>query len=319
MALASTVMTTDPSVDLIGSLRGVQVLEAVSAHGSFSAAAVALGITQSAVSQQVAGLERLVSLPLVDRTVRPVALTQAGRMLVAHGGAAIARLDRASHDLAELAGRRGGRLRFGSFPTALTSFVPSALGRLRSRRPDVTLTVVDDHMQRLLPRLLDGQLDLALVYEHEAFELALRSQVTGVPLLDDRYRVVLPQRHRLTRGDAPIRLRDLADEDWVGGTGDSTWFQLVQEACGHAGFRPRVSLTSDDYLAVQAFVSAGLGVALLPGLAVTRRLPGVRVRDLRSGAPSRTIWAARPAEPYPPAPVVEMLDVLRAVTRKYAA
>ena len=141
---------------LRGHVRGIRALCEVAARGSFSAAADALGLTQSAVSQHVAALERETGLALVERGTRPTELTEAGRVLVRHGTAVTTRLDGAEQELAEIAGRRAGRLRFGSFPTALTTFVPTALARLRREHPAVVLTVVDDHMQGLLPRLTDG-------------------------------------------------------------------------------------------------------------------------------------------------------------------
>ncbi|HEV2537040.1 MAG TPA: LysR substrate-binding domain-containing protein, partial [Streptosporangiaceae bacterium] len=95
---------------------------------------------------------------------RPVQLTDAGFALVRHARALIARIGNAEQELGEMAGRRHGRLRFGSFPTALATFVPAALARFQRQHADVSLTVIDDHLQRLLPRLDDGELDLAIIY-----------------------------------------------------------------------------------------------------------------------------------------------------------
>ena len=122
---------------LIGQVRGIRVLGEVAAQGSFSAAARVLGMTQSAVSQHIASLEREAGLQLVERGTRPLELTEAGAALARHGRAITAELDHAEQALEEIAGRRAGRLRLGSFPTALTTFVPSALARLRSENPDL--------------------------------------------------------------------------------------------------------------------------------------------------------------------------------------
>ncbi|MEV6495315.1 LysR family transcriptional regulator, partial [Actinoplanes sp. NPDC051633] len=273
---------------LIGHVRGIRALCEIEARGSFSAAADALGLTQSAVSQHVAALEREAGLPLVERGTRPTELTAAGRVLVRHGSAITARLDDAEQELGELAGRRAGRLRFGSFPTALTTFVPMALARLRREHPSIVLTVVDDHLQGLLPRLTDGTLDLAVVYDHKT----LPAPVPGlhrVALFDDTFRAVLPAGHRLARRRGAPALHDLAGEVWVGGHSGSAWFSIVRHSCRAAGFEPRTSLASDDYRAVQAFVAAGLGVAVIPGLAVATTVPGVEVRRLRGPAPVRRI------------------------------
>jgi DNA-binding transcriptional LysR family regulator len=303
-------------VKLIGNVRGVRVLCEVAARGSFSSAADALGLTQSAVSQHVAALEREVGLPLVERGARPSALTEAGHVLVRHGKVINARLDSAEQDLAEIAGRRAGRLRFGSFPTALTTFVPTAFARLRSQQPAVVLTVVDDHMQRLLPRLIDGELDLAVVFDHEVVPEPAAGRLHRIHLFDDTYRAVLPPGHRLARRRA-VDMADLAEDVWVGGHAASNWFRIVRHACRAAGFEPRTSLSSDDYRAVQAFVAAGLGVAVIPGLAVVNAAPGVEVRKLRIGAPMRRINVAHTAEGFQPPVVGAMTTILRDVTRGF--
>jgi DNA-binding transcriptional LysR family regulator len=302
-------------VKLIGHVRGIRALCEVAARGSFSAAADALGLTQSAVSQHVAALEREAGLPLVERGTRPTELTEAGRVLVRHGAAIAARLDDAEQELGELAGHRSGRLRFGSFPTALTTFVPMAIARLRREHPAVVLTVVDDHMQGLLPRLADGTLDLAVVFDHEILP-AGTSELRQVPLFDDPYRAVLPAGHRLARRRGAVALADLAEEEWVGGHTGSAWFSIVRHSCRAAGFEPRTSLASDDYRAVQAFVAAGLGVAVIPGLAVATTAPGIEVRRLRGAAPVRRISVAHQADRLPSPAVRAMMDIMQDIARR---
>ena len=105
--------------------------------------------------------ETALGVQLVERATRPAQLTEAGSALARHVRSVIARLDNAEQEIAKIAHRRHGRLRFGSFPTALATFVPRVLARFQQREPDVSLTVIDDHLQRLLPRLHDGQLDLS--------------------------------------------------------------------------------------------------------------------------------------------------------------
>jgi DNA-binding transcriptional LysR family regulator len=294
-------------------VRRLRVLSEVAARGSFSAAADALSLTQSAVSQHVAALEREVGLPLVERGTRPVALTEAGHALTRHATGIFARLDGAEQELGEIAGRRRRRLRFGSFPTALATLVPPALQRFRRRQGEVALTVVDDHLQRLLPRLRARELDLALIYEHEALP-EIGDDLDRTALLDD-FRVVLPPRHRLGRRTRPLDLADLAGEPWIGGTAASAWFRIVAHACAAAGFAPEVAFASDDNVAVQALVAAGLGVSLIPGLAVVHPQPGIEVRALASGAPARRILAARPRGGYHSPAVVAMLDCLCVAAR----
>jgi DNA-binding transcriptional LysR family regulator len=306
-------------VTLMLDVRRLRVLAELDARGSFSAAAEALSLTQSAVSQHVATLEREVGLPLVERGTRPVELTEAGHALVRHAAGIFARLDDAEQELGEIAGRRRARLRFGSFPTALATIVPPALQRFRRRRGEVALSVVDDHLQRLLPRLRARELDLALLYDHEALpEIAVRD-LERTPLLDDVFRVALPARHRLARRQRPLELADLDGEPWIGGAPTSAWFRIVTHACAAAGFSPEVAFASDDNIAVQALVAAGFGVAVLPGLALVHPQPGIEVRTLAYGAPVRRILAARASGAYCSPATAAMLDSLQAAARAFSA
>jgi DNA-binding transcriptional LysR family regulator len=295
-------------------VRRLRVLSEVAARGSFSAAAVALRLTQSAVSQHVAALEREVGLPLVERGTRPVELTEAGHALTRHAGGIFARLDGAEQELAEIAGRRAGRLRLGSVPTALAAFVPAAFRAFRRRHGDVTLTVVDDALQRLLPRL-ETELDLALIYEHPALPEVARLDLERTPLAADAFQVALPARHRLGRRRRPLALTDLAGETWIGGSPTSAWFRIVIHHCRAAGFTPRSTYATDDSDAVQALVAAGLGIAVVPGLALARPRPGVDVRSLGADAPVRHIEAVRPRDGYRSPAVSAMLECLQAAAR----
>ncbi|MFT3872894.1 MAG: LysR substrate-binding domain-containing protein [Nocardioides sp.] len=297
------------------SLPALRVLCAVSAEGSFSAAAASLAITQSAVSQHVAALERHVGVELVVRGLRPVELTPAGQVLVAHGQAMVARMAAAERELDEVIGRGSRQLRLGSFPTALATFVPRAIARLRSQQPAVTVSITDDHMQGLLPRLHRRELDLAVVFAgRELGSEPVGDDLVAVPLFTDRYRVLLPLSHRLAARDRDPAVRELKADTWVGGGSRSSWFVPVRDVCRSQGFEPRVSLTSDDYLAVQAFVAAGLGVAVVPGLAAARHVAGVRVRGLRGVAPARHVGVAHPDSPLVPPTTAAFVQAVRAAT-----
>ena len=292
--------------------RRLRVLREVATLGSFSAAAQTLSFTQSAVSQQVAALERETGTRLVERGVRPVRLTDAGRALVAHAEAVLARLDEAEQELGEIARLRRGRLRLASFPTAIATLVPTAIARFNHRHPDVDVTVADDHQQGLLSRLARWELDLALIYDHEALpEPQVKLERTF--LLDDPFDLVVPDGHPLTRRMS-VALNELDEETWIGGTTGGAYARIVLHSCRIAGFEPRVTFGSDDYNAVQAFVAVGLGVAILPHLALRFLRPGL-ARVALNDPPVRRVAAARLAASFRSAATSSMLDVLTETAR----
>jgi DNA-binding transcriptional LysR family regulator len=295
--------------------RRLRVLREVAARGSFAAAAEALSFTQSAVSQQVAALEREAGTRLVERGVRPVRLTDAGRALLAHAEAVLARLDEAEQELGEIARLRRGRLRLASFPTAIATLVPRAVALFNQRHPDVDLTVIDDHGQGLIPRLARWELDLALIYEHEALPEP-DVELERTHLLEDPFDLVVPDGPLAAR--ASVALEELAGETWIGGAPDSAYGAIVLHSCRAAGFEPRFAFGSDDYNAVQAFVAVGLGIAILPHLALNFVRPGLhRVR--LTAPPVRHITAARLAASYRSAATASMLSVLKETAGLYRA
>jgi DNA-binding transcriptional LysR family regulator len=296
--------------------RRLRVLREVATRGSFSAAAKALAFTQPAVSQQIAALERETGTTLIERGVRPVRLTDAGRALMVHAEAVLAHLDEAQQELGELAGLRRGRLRLASFPTAIATLVPHAVALFARRHPDVDLTVVDDHQQGLIPRLARWELDLALIYDHEALpEPEVRLDRTH--LLDDPFDLLVPDGHPLARRRS-VALEELADATWIGGTPDGAYARIVLHGCRVAGFEPRVVFGSDDYNAVQAFVTVGLGVAILPRLAPTFPRPGL-ARVALAEPPVRRIDAVRLAASFRSAAATSMLGVLKETANAFSA
>jgi DNA-binding transcriptional LysR family regulator len=266
-------------VELIGQVRRLQVLAALDDTGTFSAAAHELGITQSAVSQHVAALERELNAVLVDRGSRPVQLTQVGLRLARHGRAVTSQLSAAEQEVLELLGRQQTRLRVGAFPSALTTFVPTALRRFRRVRPGVELSLVDGHMPQLIGLLDSGAIDLAVVYGSEGSAGLGPGPLELHHLCDDTFTVILPRGHRLANRPA-IRLAELADDQWIGSRSSATWFRIVVDACRAEGFTPSV------------MVASTLGVAVVPALAVR---PSRQLVALPISGPQvvRRIWAAR--------------------------
>ncbi|MEA2314198.1 MAG: hypothetical protein QOI03_890 [Solirubrobacteraceae bacterium] len=275
------------------SVARLRVLKEVAYRGSFSAAAEALSYTQSAVSQQIAALEAEARMALLERHPRGVSLTAAGQTLVSHAEGILARLEAADAALSEIAGLRGGRLRMASFPTAGATLIPLAVASFSSAYPGVELTLAEAEPDELAPRLRAGELDLALIFEF-AGETLLEAQETRLDLLEDPLHLALPREHPLADAGSP-RLADLADEPWVQTSLASACARHVVRSCHAAGFEPNVAFESDDYQTVQGLVAAGVGVALIPALALSAVREDIVIRALSPAPPVRQVIAAAPA------------------------
>lgn len=298
------------------SLQRLRMLDEVVKRGSFSAAADALDYTQSAVSQAVARLERETGAVLVVRDRRGVRATAAGATLLAHADAIFAQVRAAEDDLAALLGLRGGRLRVASFPSAGATLMPHAVAAFRRAHPNVELSLAEGEPEEIVPRLHSGEVDLALLFGFIGGES--RFEGLSVTLLfNDPLYVALPVDHVLARKHA-LTLSDLRAQDWVQTSASSPCARHVVEQCQEAGFLPRVTFESDDYDTVQGLVAAGVGVALIPRLALTRVHPGIVVRALEPASPVRNVIVATPADPAPPPAAAQMLQILRSRAPEYA-
>jgi DNA-binding transcriptional LysR family regulator len=293
----------------------LNVLKEVAYRGSFSAAAEALSYTQSAVSQQIAALEAEAGMALLERHARGVSLTAAGQTLVGHAEGILARLEAAETSLQAIAGLRGGRLRVASFPTAGATLMPLAIATFRASYPDVELTLSEGEPEEIAPRLRAGELDLALLFEF-ADETPLSKDTARVELLEDPMYLALPREHRLA-GRKRLRLEDLKEEAWVQTSRESPCARHVVRSCHAAGFEPNVSFESDDYQTVQGLVAAGVGVALIPELALSVVREEIAIRALSPSPPVRQVVAATPASArlVPAAPA--MLGVLERAAERY--
>jgi len=298
----------------IGRLR---VLKEVAHQGSFSAAAGALSYTQSAISQQIATLEAETGMTLLERHPRGVNLTAAGQTLVSHAEGILARLEAAEAALSAIAGLRGGRLRMASFPTAGATLMPLAIATFRASYPGVELTLTEGEPEEIAPRLRAGELDLALLFEF-AGETPAQQDMTRAELLEDPMYLALPREHPLA-ARAKLRLEDLQEEAWVQTSSTSPCARHVVRSCHAAGFEPNVAFESDDYQTVQGLVAAGVGVALIPELALSVVREDIAIRALSPRPPIRQVIAAAPAGArlVPAAPA--MLEVLQQAATRYRA
>lgn len=318
----------------------LQVLVAVARHGSVTAAARALNYAQPSVSHHLARLEAETGTKLVQRAGRGIRLTDAGRLLADRATEVIGRLDAAENELAVFAGLRAGRLRLAAFPSALSTLVPAAAAVLHERHPSVDLRLTEAEPPEAVRMLRAGYVDIALIFRHAPAEGGrtgardasahpgragpdvpgpdapengdIREQV----LLSEAVHLIMPD--TTVGGEQPLAravtelwpadLGRLAEHRWIAGC-DRCREHLLQQ-CASAGFTPKIAFTTDDFVAAQALVSAGLGVTLLPGLALrAARNPGVRTARLRGTR--RCVVAVRYGEPPDPPATAVLLDALR--------
>jgi DNA-binding transcriptional LysR family regulator len=295
-------------------VRRMRVLREVAMRGSFSAAAEALSFTQSAISQQIAALEREAGTTLVQRSARGVRLTEAGEAVVRHAEAIMARLAEAEAELEAIAGLRGGRLRMASFESAAATLMPLAIAAFRAKHPAVELSMSLCEPDDCLPQLRSGDLDVAIVFESSGADA--EDGFDRVHLIEDPMYLALPLDHPLAHRRR-VRLADLAGEPWVAGTADCECNKLISRACAMAGYQPRIAFETDDYTAMQGFVAAGVGVSLIAELGLTTVREDIVVRDLGRDTPIRQIYAATLAEGYRAPATQAMLDILRDVASRY--
>jgi DNA-binding transcriptional LysR family regulator len=271
-------------------LRRLSVFHEVAERGSFSGAALALDYTQSVVSHQVAQLERELGVTLVERGRRPVRLTPAGERLHAHAATVLGAARTAEADLRAVAGLEAGTLRVGAFLTACTTFVPAAIGAFEAEHPGVEVRLDQVEPDASLPRLIVGDLDVAVVFT-DGPTAPPDTRLTGRRLGVDPYRVVLPVRHRLARRRS-VRVADLAGERFIAprSAGRGVEYRaMIRRLCEDAGFAPDFAYTVSDVTVARVFVAAGLTIAVLPEMTMPHPRPDIAVKPLDGLALTRGI------------------------------
>lgn len=290
----------------------LRLLREVGLRGTIAAAARSLGLTSSAVSQQLSALEREAGTPLVDRSPRGVALTGAGHLLAARAGELIEVLVSARADLDRLSGSLAGPVAVASVASAAATIVSDAVCALRDSSPGVAVTVVAAEPARALELLLDGDVELALVDEYDYVPLALPDFVVARELCAEPLVVVAP------RGTLPrsgVTLAALATRDWVMPPDDAACGQAVRSACRAAGFEPRVRWETDDMLLLVRAVAAGHGLAVLPRRSVATDGAQVQLTRLREPAMQRRLIAVARASALARPVVAAVLDACTAAAR----
>ncbi|GAA2306364.1 LysR family transcriptional regulator [Nonomuraea roseoviolacea subsp. roseoviolacea] len=277
----------------------LRVLREVARQGSFAKAAAALLFTPSAVSQQIAGLERSVGAPVVERSTRGVVLTEPGRLLLEAADVVFAELRSAQERIDRIAAGRP-RLTIATFSSGGRRLLPGALTAFVAAHPDVEVNVLEREPEDALPLVREGVADLALAYHFDG-PLPLvqgdRPVLEWTPLMDDPLSAVLPAGHRLAGREA-VEIAELAGERWVLGCTKTEAF-LRRYAEG-AGFEPVFAGGTSDYFFAQALVAAGVSVSLIPEVALDRSATGVAVVPIRPPRPARhvgLVTSRRPADP----------------------
>ncbi|TDC99707.1 LysR family transcriptional regulator [Nonomuraea deserti] len=272
----------------------LHVLLAVARTGSLTAAAKELHYSQPSVSHHLAKLEAETGAKLIQRAGRGIRLTDAGRLLAERAAEIIGRLDATSEELAAHVGLRTGRVRLAAFPSALGTFIPKAAGLLAAAHPGLRLELTETEPPEALRLLRAGRADVAVMFRYD--DTAPEGNgLHMIHLFDDLSYLV----SSTPAGGLHGGLAEHAGSPWIAGC-DRCRSHLL-DICDKAGFTPRISFTSDDIVAVQALVAAGLGLTLLPGLALTaHRHPGVHVAEVPGS--TRHVYAAVYGEPpHPPA------------------
>lgn len=274
--------------------------------GTVSAAAASLGYTQSAVSRQLASLETQVGLPLLQRHSRGVRPTAAGEVLLTHATGILGQVDRALADV-RTAETRGGPVRVGAIPTASARLLPEALGVFGGAN---RVTFVEGVTPELLPKLRDGAIDLAVITDYPP-GLPIADGVELMHLMDDVLLCALPREHRLADRRV-VDLAELAEDSWVEDYAGAA--AVLMGVCAKAGFVPRIDIECGSWLGKQAFVAAGYGVTLVPGLVVPALRPDLVVREL-ADPPRRAVYVATRGPQQPDDAVTAFIEALREVAR----
>ncbi|HEV8276843.1 MAG TPA: LysR family transcriptional regulator [Streptosporangiaceae bacterium] len=309
----------------------LRVLVAVARHGSVTAAARALNYAQPSVSHHLARLEAETGATLTQRSGRGIRLTDAGRLLAGRAEEILGRLDAAERELAAHVEQRQERIRLAGFASALATIVPAALSRLASGHPGIDLLLTEAEEPEAMRMLRAGQVDVALVarYMQDGALIGPPTDTEGARarlILDEQVHLVTrpqpggahgsgaqpgaAQPGGARRGAGQAGRADLAahaHSPWIAGCehcrGHLVWL------CQHAGFSPKIAFTTDDHVAAQALVAAGLGVTILPSLAIrAARHPGIHTQPLPGAW--RQVFAVTYGQPPDPRAVDHLLDIL---------
>lgn len=254
--------------------------------GSFAEAGRTLGYTASAVSQQMALLERAVGAPLFERSARSTRSTTLATRLAERSRDALGALDALEREVHAMVSGDEGSLRLAGFATANARILPSVLAAVIARRPSAELQLDEGEPDEVLDGVLDGVLDAAVVFEYDLDPRKWPSDLRADDVLAEPLRLALPASHRLA--DSPeVALEELAEESWICTRRDTAGARSLVRLAAASGFVPRITFRSNDYSVIRDLVARGLGVAVLPGLAPSGG--GVRLARIAGRQPYRRV------------------------------
>jgi DNA-binding transcriptional LysR family regulator len=273
-------------------VRRLRVLRELAARGTIAATAEALGYTPPAVSQQLAALEREAGVALLERNGRKRSLTPAGEELVERTEAVLGALEAAEAALERVTTQVAGTVRLAAINSIHNRLLPTALGELARRHPDLRLHTRELEPLESLPALKLGELDLALAAEYEFAPIEADPALERHVLADDPNRLAVPAEHpAAAAGPGSVPIDELAGERWIAGREGTFCDATVVHTCRRVGIEPLIAHRTNDFDVSYALVAAGAGVAIVPALAGPPP-PGVALVDPAGGLPARRLFAA---------------------------
>jgi DNA-binding transcriptional LysR family regulator len=292
-------------------VRRLQIFAAVAERGSFTAAAEALFMTHSAVSQQMALLERQLGVPLMIRGPRGIELTEPGRLLAERSTGLLgtmASIEQEMHDIKV----RHVAVRLGAFPTAAADLIPRVISEFGRRHPETKVVLHSAHAADMPAALRESVIHLGLVWDYDFLPRTVPPDIEYLPLVDDPLFVLLRNDHPLA-GESEVDLLEFAGETWVIRGHTPPYDEAFTTMCRLAGFEPQIGFVTEDYLSAQGLVAAGIGVSAAPRLALIAARPDVVAVPIAGVGPHRRIAAVRLLNSTHPPAAQQMLSVLRDV------
>ncbi|WP_168166762.1 LysR family transcriptional regulator [Corynebacterium sp. HMSC068G04] len=274
-------------------LNRLEMFMAAVESGSIAKAAADLGVSSSAVSQQIKKLESEMGVSLLRRGGKGAIPTEGGVMLAEHGRRLLRQAAAAESDLKEMRDGRAGTLRIGTFPTFAASHLPGVIVEMRDRFPNVELEILSARFDKLLKYLEEGRVHLSVLWEYPWNPFSA-SGIVSTHLFKEGMVLIVPKGHWVAE-HAGFDFADLREENWILRSDNHPAGEALERIASRSGFRPRITMYANDYNETQAMVSIGMGIAMAPASAVAIKHPDVVIVNLHT-ASRRSVFLAQRAE-----------------------